>query len=482
MSRRHLLLLAGLLSAIAAFPADAWSPATQQAVVTTAAQVLSKEGTLQLTRFDRDVRDGAAASDETLARLLPGLATGPVQAIESEMRLLASVRRDAVDPYFAYRLGVLGRLVARITAPLANDKSNYRAQYYQDVERNIRQIPLKLSQRKVVDPGAYFERACQLADVRKDLVLKDYQEGLGFNGIAKAQLSDDYSRSVDAVADVWYTILTGSAVQASVSEAQLSDYVVAAMAYYVARRNNAEIDASLRRLSALTPETPDLAKRIGDMFYDAGYYENAIAQYQIVLRAQPARKDVVERISAYYVKVGDEMLAEKRLQQAYDAYAKALEVNPLHPDAEGKRLKAESLISQRDARLDAARRSIEDAAKLETDAEQMIARERFAEAISALKEARLRYEEVTDEFPTEYQAASLGLSNVDAKLRDLKTNLIENAQSLSGTGFVFEVQKATAKGFKDFDEQALKTLNMNRLTAEMGRLRTKYQAVVESSE
>ncbi|NIA12707.1 MAG: hypothetical protein GWP08_01410 [Nitrospiraceae bacterium] len=475
-------LLTALLTAGAAIvltpAAHAWNPRTQEAVVITAVHVLSKESVMKLDKLEADVARGASAPMEDVRKIYPGLDTGRLRAIESEMSLLRAVRGRMIDPYFAYRLGMLGRLVAAYSAPLALDSSVYRDRYYADVAANIRQVPLKLERRRLVDPAPYFERMRRMADTRGDLIVQDYRDGLGFAGVARAALSDDYSRSVNAVADVWYTVVTGGALNAGVSDDQFHDYVANAIAYYVKRGNLNEIENSYRRLSELTPITPDLAKRIGDMFYDAGFYERAITEYSIVLLAEPARRDVVERIARYHMQVGEKMLADGQLQEAHDAFARALQVDPLHLEAEAKRLEAERLIADRDARLQAARRSIEEAADLEMRAEQATLRNRFADAVDALKKAAGLYDGVTDEFPAEYRAASTGLTNIDLRLRDLKSQLIQNAQSFSGAGSVFGMQQLALKDTRQYDREALHTLATKELVAEIGRLKEEYRTKV----
>lgn len=477
---RATYLVATILAlTLCTLPCVAWGPTADQAVVNTAMHVLTKEGTAPLSKLEKDVREGATASEAVMSQIYPAMDTSVVQAIETEMNLLSTVRQNVLSPYLAYRLGLLGRLVARVSAPLADTDSPYRQQYYADVDRNILRIPLELSKRKFVDPPAYFERVRQLANSRKDLLLKDYQDGLGFAGIAKAGLPDDYSRSVDAVADVWDTIFRSGAVRASVSDAQVSDYILQAMRYYIQRKNQLEIDANYRKLSELMPKTPDMAKIIGDMFYESGFYEKAIDEYRFVLRAEPERRDVVERIAAYHMRVGEEYLAKQRLEQALDAFSSALKVDALHPTAEARRLDVERMIAERDARQETARRSVETAAAKESEAEAFALKNDFAGAVAALKESRDIYESVTDEFATEYHAATLGMANVETRLRDLKSQLIQNAQNLSGSAVTMELRQAAAVDTRKLDEDALRALNSKRFQSEINRLRGTYQSSFE---
>lgn len=459
-----------------------WSPKTDQAVVSTAVRLLSKGKVIQLSKLDKDVMEGASVAPETMARLLPGLATSPVAAIQAEMYLLDAVRGSAIDPYFAYRFGVLGRLVAQITAPLTSENAAIRARYYADVEKALPQTPLKPHERKKVEPLAYFEQLQRAVDSRKDLIIKDYQSGPGFDGVARASISDEITRSIDAVADVWYTILTQRVVQAGVSDSQKHDYVVQAMAFYVARGSEDEIDLNYRRLTEAIPKTPDMAKQVADLLYDAGMAERAVKEYQEVLAAEPHRKDVVDRISGYYMEQGELALKGQHLEQALEAYTQAAKADPLHPSAEAKRLEVEKLIADRDARLQVARSALEEGGRLESEAEQLILAQKLPEAFDALQKAQAAYESVTDEFRQECQAASAGIANISVRLRELKSDLTTNAQTLSGSGFRLDIQKMAAAADRDTAEKALHKITAHQLSAEMAKLKAEYQNVLAGNK
>ncbi len=464
-----------LVMASVATPALAWGPATREAIVMTAVRVVSKEGTIMLSRLERLVVDGAMAPREEIEKLYPDYTTNPVRAVETEMRLLSSARGERVDPYFAYRLGVLGRITADLTAPMLNENPTYRERYYADADENIRDAPLKTSARRSVDAVAYFARIQQLAKARNELIVKDYQSGLGFGGIAKGGLPEDMGRSIDAVADVWTTTLVQKSVHANVSEEQLRSYALSALDFYIKRGNTAEIDANYQRLTSMVRKTADMTQRIGDMFYAAGMFERAIAEYEAVHAAEPDRKDVVEKIANYYVKVGDEALEASHLKVALDSFTKAAQTNPLHPDAEAKRLKTEALIAEKESRLDDMRRAIEEASQLQTQSEQMALQRKFADAMTTLEEAQAKYETVTDEFPTEFQAASTGIANIMSRMRELKGELIANTQSLSGTSFGLDMQPLAVTSSAKLSEEGLQSLTERRFNQELDKLRAQLK-------
>src|SRR5690606_7320146 len=104
---------------------------------------------------------------------------GPVQAIESEMVLLRAMRGDKLDNYFAYRMGLLGKLVAQITAPMAESNPTYRNLYYTDVERAIEATSVTNLPKQNVDPADYFSRRVAEANANNDVIQKEYESGVG---------------------------------------------------------------------------------------------------------------------------------------------------------------------------------------------------------------------------------------------------------------------------------------------------------------
>jgi len=473
------IVLAASVGVVLAPHVWAWGPKTQQAVVTTAMHVLNKEGVIQIARLSREVAEGAAATAEAMQEIHPTFNADPMRAVETELRLLSAVRGRSVDPYFAYRLGLLGALISQITAPLSGEPSIYRTEYYDDVDRNLQQVPLKTGQRKNVDVVPYLERLQALANVRRDLLLKDYQAGIGFLGVARSSLAEEASRSIEAVADIWYTLLTGPSYQSAVSEEQVQKYVGDAMEYYVRRGNEGEIGANYARLSILAAKTPSFARRLGDIFYDGGLYERAIREYDVVLRDEPGQREILDRIATYYVKVGDQLAAAKRLEQAEEAYGRAAKVDPLHADAEMKRLEMEAQITARNARQETARRMVEEGGRLQTDAEQLALQGRHADAIRLLHQAEAKYRSVTSEFMAELQAANTELTTIAMRLRDLTGQLIQNAQSLSGSGSALDMQRLADANAKSIDEAALNALNAQALADTLARVKEQMRPALE---
>lgn len=465
---RACIVLALFLGAAA--PAPAWGPQSQLAVVTTAARLISKEGSAPLSQFEREIRQGAQTAPARMLELLPDLALDPLRTIDSEMRLLQAARAARVDAYFAYRLGMLGALVAQSTAPMQDAKPLYRKLYQDDVEQHIGTVSIRTAARQIIEPRRALPDLRRQAGSRQDLIERDYEGGIGFEGVARQSLAEDVSRSVNALADVWHTLLTSRAVVANVSPNAMRDYVLQAMAFYTERGNLNEINAAYARYSELSAFDADLMKRIGDMFYGAQMYDRAVREYQAVLARDPSRKDVVRRIADYYVEQGDREMGEGRLEAGRDHYARAADADALHPTAQIKRQTTEQLIRERDARQADMRGRIHAGREREEAAEARAEARQYAEAITMLREALAEYQEVSDEFIVERRAAEAARNRVTARLRDIESRLLSSTEELSGGGTGGDVRKLATESAAAQRERVMRDMVRREYESEVRRL------------
>ncbi|HPO17449.1 MAG TPA: hypothetical protein PLI09_28710 [Candidatus Hydrogenedentes bacterium] len=469
------LIIVLCMTLLIAGAGEAWGPRTQLSIVSNALYVLSKEENIPLERLERNIRAGVMISNEVLLETYPSLESNPVEAIELEMRLLQRVKPDRVDAYFAYRLGMLGKMVAVATAPMRGVDPTFRNLYYADVESHIEGIALKSGTRQLVDPVIYFPPVLNEARIQNEAIIREYQNGRGFDGLPGLNLSNDASRSVRAVADSWFSILTRDTLPGNVSEAQLQQYVIDAYAFYIHRKNTDEIDIAAERLNTITPLTIDMRVKIGDLYYNAELFDRAMEQYKEVKAAAPERRDVMEKIAEYNMRRGQDALRTKNLETALEAFQTAVDANPLHPLAEKSRLETLSLIAARDARLAANQDALNRAKEFQTQAEQEGLSGNFAKAIAFLKQAENAFNEVTDEFPTEFQLRTRGLNDVRYRTQELKQNIMENAQALSGSGFETDVQELAKRPVADLEKNALLDLVRQNLSAELQNLQNRMQ-------
>ena len=463
-------MLIGILLAVVAIPASAWGPKAQLAIVTTSLHLITKEGNFPVSRLTNDFQQGALSSIEHLSALYPDFEQNPINAVESEMYLLQAVSAVRVDPYFAFRLGALGKLVAEITSPMQGVAPTYQNLYFADVENSIGQATLNSTPRKVVNLRSYLPRRIQEARANNDIIERGYRSGTGFSGMARARLDKDASRSVNAVADIWNTIFSARALPRGVPSARLEAYVLDAIRFYVQRGNLSEIESARNRIEGLTPKTTDMYFQLGDMLLEGGLEDQAIVEFEAVQAREPNHRGVIEKIGNYYVRRGEASLTAGALENARDSFAKAIGSNPLHAVAEGRRLDTIALIAARDERLEMAQASIARANEYQLQSQRESMRQRVAEAMSFLDQAANAYYEVDNEFQIEYGQRVRGLNAIRRQIQDLKLELVSNAQYLRGSAFVLDLNKIAQNKDDQLDAQILKTMIQREYQQALGAL------------
>jgi len=448
------------------------------AIVNTALNLVAREQSLPLTRLQNDIRAGVQCDEKVLEKLYPDLAVNPMRAIENEMALLTAVRRPKLDAYYAYRLGVLGRVASSMTAPMREADSAEKSQYYADADGAVDSGALQPAARRVFETLAPFERVMREANAANDLIQTEYRSGVGFKGAASARLAADVSRSVNAVADIWWTIVASRAVVGNISDGQLQRYVLNGYEYRIAGGVEAEIDAAEDYYAGIVAFTPAMRADIGDMLYAAGFRERAVKEYEAALAAAPERRDVVGKISEYYMEIGEESLNKNQLEDALAAFEKALEANALHPTAEQRRLEVVDLIAQRDALQNEYQGTLKQAEELRSLAEQEAGRARYAEAIALLQQSQDAYQSVGDEFPMEYQRRAKGLREAQYRMMELKKSLLNNALNFSGAGFAADMEKLIADAGKGIEKDALEVILEQAYKAEIEALTKEKQPLL----
>lgn len=454
---KRLFICGGLAALLCALPAHAWSPQTRAAIVSSASFILNKNTNIPLRERAEDLRLGAMLPDDNLAKLFLDYQNDPIGAITVEMQVLKAVNGQ-VDRYYAYRLGALGRLVADYTAPMRGAPGAYQNLYYADVDRHLGNLPMDIPKLQLVEPGAYFPGLLRQAAVNDAMIQQDYRNGTGLSAFVAAQLGKDIQRSATAVAEVWNTVFSRSALPGNVSNAQLERYAMDAYAYYIHEGFAKELSSVAARLDALTPPTAEMRAQLGDLYIEAKEPDKAMAAYKEAVSLDPSRKDVVEKVSAYYAASGKLALDAKRLDDALAAYDTALQHNPGDLAAETGRLNTTRQIEVREERIAGDRDILNQAAQYEDMAEQEATDGRFAEAISLLHQAAAEYGRVNPESVTEHQRAKTAIERIGVRVQDLKQGIMANVQQYGGKGFALDAHVFSAAPTKDIDTQALQRI------------------------
>lgn len=421
-------------------PAFSWEPVTQQSVVLAAGHMFTRNSAIPLTNLMEYVNEGAQISEEEDRKLYLQFTVDPVQAIQREMFLLQGVKTDRIDPYFAYRLGALGKKVVQHVSPMRNTPVDVRNQYDADVGKIIGRVSLENATRNLVEPAAYFSVVTRQAQQNNQMILVDYRSGLGINGLAGAVLSKDVSRALDAVADVWFTIFRSQVDLANISRTDMRDFMLLSIEFYVKTENVAEVQDVYARAGKKGLLTPDMKQTIGNLYYDNGYYEQALLVYDDLLQGNIRIPDVNRRIADYHVSVGKGSLADGELEAAQEAFQMATEADTLNDDAQRQLVMATREIEKRDTRFAEQKIFNETGKRAELDAEAAEQSRDYVQAMQYLRDAQNRYAGVTDEFPDLEREASVGIRTVEIQMTQMKNALVANAQLLSGSGFAYDAR------------------------------------------
>jgi tetratricopeptide (TPR) repeat protein len=429
-----------LVFSLPALVANAWGPRATRAIARTGIHVVPPDVGAALRQYEEEVFDGAGISDEELLSRFPQYSFGdPILTVISEIELLRAAKARGASPYLAYRVGVLGQLVADMnqpffTAPGSEEKKRLRDRYEADAEDvPASGIAYEAAKRQyLIDVRSYFEeRRNYLADAEA-LIASDYDTGAGFGAYGKRSLSVHFTNAVNAVADIWFTLIGEPPVPTGppARPVSLRDYYVDAIGFYLGRDQDEAASAGYAFLESGGLLEQDTLKRVGDQYYDNARYERAIALYRTVLQKEPRRADVRMRISDYYFTTGLALLAERRYGEAEKAFDEVLENDVSRADARQKKLEVARLIEERKQRLELARMSVSEARKAIAAAARAEAQHKFADAVRLYRQAEAAYAKVDEEFDDEHLEASQAAARIEAQVARLIAELVNEVRAL----------------------------------------------------
>jgi len=84
------------------------------------------------------------------------------------------------------------------------------------------------------------------------------------------------------------------------------------------------------------------------------------------------------------------------------------------------------------------------------------------------------YEEVTDEFPLEFNLRERGLNKLRERVQAYKRDIMDNAEVFSGSGYVQDVPRLVTEHGDGLDEAGLKAILQNAYDTEYQALEQIY--------
>ena len=458
------------ISALTAFalaigiPAQAWGPDAQRAVTAAAIMVVGHAfvdpfATVD-TNYDKDVLAGAAAgraildTDGHLAS-----AADAVNAVGTETQLLREVRkRGSGGRYFAYRMGVLAALASDVMFPLTFDKDaaggKLCKQVESDIEKHLKSYQVQTQRQRleyVRNPLQYFDQHLQPFAEASTLIKYDYGRGVGYNGYVSSSTPKLLQSTVEAIADVWFTVVRpqGDPSDVKPSEKSLTAYFADQVVYQlVEKKNMKEAERAYQQFAGLKTTSLAFYEKIGDAFYKFGGegHDRGVQEWTNALAFDgPERAQIMGKLAKHYLDQGKLLLdmaskpnaPKDALPNALADFSKALEYDQGNEDAAKLINETQIKIAERDQRLELAIRTLSAAESVVKQAEQCKVDQQFPEAIAQYKKAITVFDQVGDEFAEQFEAADTGKE--DAKLRisqiiktvlDLASDRIEDGDRL----------------------------------------------------
>lgn len=449
--------------------AMAWGTRAQQSITLMAMQVVKQQFpngfTAGATSYEKDCLAGAAAGVAALSGKVPLSSDAEtIQAIGTEIQLLREVRNYGMGSYFAYRMGVLSALVANVMTPygFAFEPGDdlLQQKVFADIEAAIDSYgysPIQKTREIVRDPVTYFRDKRPFINDDRRLIAQDYQTGRGYKGFLKQGGPAYFVRSVEAVADVWTTVLTESREPslAVASRRMQTWYFVDEIDYLLLEKKNPQVaERAYENFRKVVQQgEPEAYEHIGDSYAAFGDEEGtdrAVREWQNAHGMAGAnRASVAAKLNRHYLAVGNKFLDiaakpgadDNDLPSALRAFESALEFDRKSDEAADLIQKTHVLINERNARRDTTLKILASAEKLIAQADVLTQSEDFGGAIKTYRQAMSFYASVGDEFKEESKKGKQGVRDVKSAINKTIQKIISRGSEVIDAGEKAEEEK-----------------------------------------
>lgn len=458
------LLAAGLLWPANVYP---WGTRAMRSVTGMALQVLKydfpttfRPGGVVGPNFERDVMSGASDGWQVLARRVPLNSDSEViEAVASEIQLLREARRYGPTPYFAYRMGALGSLVAHAMLPYGfswtSEEHDLRRQIVADIERHIDGFDFRVPQRNrefIRNAQDYFRNRRSFHAEDKRLIAHDYKVGLNYEGFMKQGGKAYFVRSVEAVADVWNTVLRADVAVVGFtlekpSPRTLTWYFVDEMEYLLNVKNNMfQVETVYGNFERVNPRLVEAYEELGDIFYaneDRAVKLRGVAEWQKAYDlGGPERSRIGRKLSGHYLREGQAYLSragqpeaeDTDLNNALNAFERALNFDRTSDIAAEYIHDTHVAIRERNERLEVALSIIATGERIHEEANRYRDAGDFANAISTYRQSIGFFEAIDDEFRQQEQIARERIRRLRREIEDAIRDVIDTASQAVDEG------------------------------------------------
>lgn len=442
----------------------AWGPRAQQSLTVMAMQVVKQDypntfrtGGSAGISYEKDVLAGAAAGWELLKSFEPlNNDTEAIQAIASEIQLLRDIRAYGPTSYFAYRMGVLSALVADVMMPYgfawSPQDEAIQKKVFADIDAHLDGFGFTPNQKNrlfIRDCQEYFRERRQFLADDKRLILNDYTAGKGYDGLLKEGGPAYFSRTVEAIADAWNTVLRPEpdASQAPASKRMLTWYFVSEIEYLLkVKKNTFQADKVYANFEKVNPGIVEATEKIGDLYYEFGTSESqkrGVREWRLAYgSAGPERSRIAGKLSSHYLKEGQGFLdnaakpgaKDDDLPNALNSFEQAMEFDPSSQQAMDLIHQTHIAIDERNTHRNTIIAIIAQAEKAQEQADKMRVGGDAGNAIMTYRKVIGLYESVDDTFKDLDKTARDGIRKTKKDITDVINEVLDRASDAIDEG------------------------------------------------
>jgi len=250
-------------------------------------------------RFMDDIVDGASGELKE-KKWIPSLAGE--KDMEAEIELLLSIPHDedSLSHYFAYRMGALSQAVANTALPLAaNPGPKYRALlkgFESDIDREVESYKIAdVSCESMRYPSIYLGRISGKSRVREGAVRDCYLAGEGYRDCREEIVMPSFQLAVEAVANIWTTVLMGDSARVRISAAQRKRYYISQIGSSSLKSYFGDVIMALETLQTENKRVPLTRAIVGNDFFNLPCNKQTGEIYKLAMLVDPQSSVMAEK-------------------------------------------------------------------------------------------------------------------------------------------------------------------------------------------
>ncbi len=468
-------IAAALLSGLAAQEAMAWGPMARRAVTGTALQMLRRSYPdvfkAEDSNFEGDLIRGALDGPSALRESLPMDSDAAlVNSIGAQINQLRQARETRVGSYFAYRMGVLSALVGDYFMPFAGDESAKAQQTVSrieaDLEQHLDSFRYQASRSNlqfIRYPNEYFRDRRKFFEDAELLIAADYAPGgPGYEGYMKNGGQAFFSNAVEAITDVWNTVLAREGVGTS-SEEALTWYLVDEIEYLLSvKKNVREAERTQEMFTRVNRNDFEAYEKVADYFYGFGGEigtDIGLRMWETSLTASgPERRRVLGKLAEHYMNEGEKVYELSKqpnapkdaLERAKVQFLRALEYDRNSQAAASKVKEVQAAIEDKLEQQMAMMELVSSAQEMMRKAEGDMARKAYESSLSTFERSIHTFSQVSSEFEEQARASSEGTERAKSQINRLINTVFDEGRSFLNQGDDFFDQKKFAEAIGEY--------------------------------